>query len=86
MQRFEGIAFLAPLADAMTKHDAKDRPDVFECIQLLEGLVQQQPPRDLLRLLVWKRANAVTRAMRNFGSFRRGLAYTARGYLRSCFL
>lgn len=80
VQKFETLEFLSPLADAMTKYDAKDRPTLHGCTELLEDLVRQQPPRVLLRLLIRQSADTVTRLMRSFGFLRREFAFMMRSF------
>ncbi|KAL5530897.1 hypothetical protein ACEPAG_3773 [Sanghuangporus baumii] len=83
VERYDALAFLAPLADTMTQREPKSRPTTQACMQLLDNLIRQQSPRSLLRLIISRDADRIKRFLCDVGSFKRELYSAVRDYMRT---
>ncbi|KAL5530900.1 hypothetical protein ACEPAG_3776 [Sanghuangporus baumii] len=78
----ENLEFLAPLANGMTEKDPASRPTIDEALVHLNELVEEQSPRSLRRLLVWRDADKVERFLADMGSSKREAAFVIKSSLR----
>ncbi|KAL5492972.1 hypothetical protein ACEPAI_4420 [Sanghuangporus weigelae] len=80
VKQYEGLSFLAPLSDAMTRQDPSSRPTAHESLRLLHDIVKQQSPRSLLRLIVPSDADRLSRFLCDVGSVAREVKFAIGPY------